>query len=142
MSQFKDKLIELHAKYKEFDTLVQAKNEELKGKEGIFKNTVTSLDNDEEVEKFKNLYIDSMILNSQLRMHFENLMFFIASYYEIGEDDLPQDIKDFYNTSLRFKAKTIFAIEKGDFTPTDEELLAEARRQVLDSPLMKMLTPN
>lgn len=136
MLQLKDKLQEEYNKYKEFDNLVRKNNEYLKNKDGIFKDVVSSLENDAEIEKLQNLYKDSLIYNSQLRMSFEHLMYLIAICHEMGME-IAEEIKKFYDDSLPYKSKSVFFVEHGEIKPIDQEVLDKARSQFNNSPIFK-----
>ena len=139
MHKFKERVIEQYNRYKEFDAVVKTLNDKLKDKSTNFKDIVKSLEDENGIEEIKKMYSDSIIANAQLRLHFENLIFFIKTYLESGEEDLEEQILNFYNESIKYKSRVVFAVEKGVLVPTDEDLYEEARKSVNESPLMKMV---
>jgi hypothetical protein len=85
---------------------------------------------EETFEKASNTMIDSLLITGESKYHLEILISFIKLYLEVEEEPLPQEIADFYKTNKQFAYKRLWAIEKDNLTPTDTELLKQAREQV------------
>lgn len=144
MIEFKTVVESCYEDYIKFDNAVKKENQKFQDKGKFFKSEdkkgVDTLL--EKGEDLKNLYVDTTIANSQLRMKFENLIFLIRLYLETGKEDLSEQINNFYKEFSKYKTKNVFTVEKEELVPTDEELLQEARRQVSESPLFKILKQN
>lgn len=134
----KEKLVDSYNRYLEFDTIVKKKNEEIKDREANTKLMVSSLDDENGMENLKNKYKDSLLYNAQLRMSFENLMYLISTCFELGVE-IPEDISKFYNDSLNFKSKPIFAVEKQELIAVDQEVLENCRKELDNHPAIAMM---
>jgi hypothetical protein len=134
----KDKLISAFDKYTEFDEIVKKKNEEIKDRNANVEAMVSSLEDEGGMENLKNKYKDSLLYNAQLRMSFENLMYLISLCFELGVE-IPEDIKKFYDTSLNFKSKPIFAVEKQELVTIDQEVLDNCRKELDNHPAIAMM---
>lgn len=138
MQQIKQEIENIYQDYKIFDIKVKKESEELKSKEDIFKKIVSGENLEDSADDLANFYKDSILKNSQLRMIFEQLMFLIETYIKYN-DDLPDEIKDFYNQFLPYKTKKLYTVENEEIVVVDEEVLNSARKQLDNNPLIKMI---
>lgn len=138
MQQIKQEIENIYQDYKIFDIKVKKESEELKSKEDVFKKIVSGENLEDSADELVNFYKDSILKNSQLRMIFEQLMFLIETYIKYN-DDLPDEIKDFYNQFLPYKTKKLYTVENEEIVVVDEEVLDSARKQLDNNPLIKMI---
>lgn len=146
MNKFKEKIVKVYVDYKKFDEALKKEVENLTEKGNLFKKNSESVKDAEDMlskgEELANLYTDTTIASSQLRMIFEHLIFLISLYNETNEEPLDEEIQKFYKDFYKYKTKNVFTIEKERLVPIDKELLDEARKQLKDSPIFKILNQN
>jgi hypothetical protein len=119
-----DKIIKDYNEYQAFEKIAEEKIKESQNREQLKDLT------DDAIEEQANKILDSVLVSSDSRLRFENLMYLIQIYIEIGGEKIPKEIEEYFNKSLRFKAKKMFVLEKNNLIPTDKELLENARNQL------------
>lgn len=119
-----EKVIKDFNDFQAFEKIAEEKIKEGKDREQLKELT------EEAIEEHSNKIIDSVLVSADSRLRFENLMYLIQVYVEIGGEKIPKEVEEYYNKNLKFKAKKIFVLEKNTLIPTDETLLQDARNQL------------
>jgi hypothetical protein len=135
----KERIINLYSDYLKFDAILKTENEKLKEKENLIESLIKGESIEEDSENLKNFYKDSILKNTQLRANFEFLMFLIQEYSALDLEELPKEIKEFYNISLPFKTKPLFKIENEELIVVDNEILRQSRTTLDNSGIFKLL---
>lgn len=137
MESLKNKIVELHAQYLEFEKIVKDKNKQISEKG----NTIQEIIKDKSLEDLEGLlvhvYVDTIIYNKDLQILFFKLLTNIETYMEFSKIELPEEILEFYNSMKSWSPKRVFMIEKGDFVETEVGTLDKARAEFLESDFFK-----
>jgi hypothetical protein len=137
MESIKQKVVDLYTEYKEFESIVKAKNENLAKDKDNLKDVVSGKDIEELQKVLVHVYVDTILYNKDLQLMFLKLINSIELYQEFFSDSLPEDIVTFYSSMKNWAPKRIFMIEKGDLVETETGLLDEERAKFLESDFFK-----
>jgi hypothetical protein len=137
MESIKQKVVYLYTEYKEFESIVKAKNENLAKDKDNLKDVVSGKDIEELQKVLVHVYVDTILYNKDLQLMFLKLINSIELYQEFFSDSLPEDIVTFYSSMKNWAPKRIFMIEKGDLVETETGLLDEERAKFLESDFFK-----
>lgn len=137
MKQLEEKIISLYNEYKEFDTVVKEKNEEVTKK----KTSVKDIIKDKPLEEVKDvllyIYVDAILSNKDLQIMFFRLVTNIETYLEFSKEPLNEEITNFYNEMKTWAPKKVFVLEKGELVETEVGVLDKARKEFLESDFFK-----
>jgi hypothetical protein len=139
MEAIKGKIVSLYVEYKEFDSIVKAKNEKLAKTENNLKDIVSGKSVEELQQILVHVYVDTILYNKDLQLMFLKLVNAIELYKEFSKEDLPEDISTFYSEMKNWAPKRVFAVEKNDLVETETGLLEEERTKFLESDFFKSL---
>jgi hypothetical protein len=139
MEAIKEKIVSLYVEYKEFDSIVKAKNEKLAKTENNLKDIVSGKSVEELQQILVHVYVDTILYNKDLQLMFLKLVNAIELYKEFSKEDLPEDISTFYSEMKNWAPKRVFAVEKNDLVETETGLLEEERTKFLESDFFKSL---
>jgi hypothetical protein len=137
MKQLEEKIISLYNEYKEFDTVVKEKNEEVTKK----KTSVNEIIKDKPLDEIKDvllyIYVDAILSNKDLQIMFFRLVTNIETYLEFSKEPLNEEITNFYNEMKTWVPKKVFVLEKGELVETEVGVLDKARKEFLESDFFK-----
>jgi hypothetical protein len=137
MKQLEEKIISLYNEYKEFDTVVKEKNEEVTKK----KTSVNEIIKDKPLDEIKDvllyIYVDAILSNKDLQIMFFRLVTNIETYLEFSKEPLNEEITSFYNEMKTWSPKKVFVLEKGELVETEVGVLDKARKEFLESDFFK-----
>lgn len=139
MESIKQKVISLYAEYKEFESIVKGKNEDLAKDKNNLKDVVSGKDVEELQKVLVHVYVDTILYNKDLQLLFLKTITLIEVYQEFFEEALPEEIISFHSTMKTWVPKRIFMIEKGDLVETETGILEEEREKFLNSDFFKEL---
>lgn len=139
MEALKQKVITLYTEYKEFESIVKVKNEELIKDKANLKDVVSGKSEDELQKILVHVYVDTILYNKDLQLMFLKLINSIETYIEFSSDSLPEEILKFYSDMKNWAPKRIFMIEKGELVETETGILEEERTKFLESDFFKDL---
>lgn len=137
MELIKQKVIDLYTEYKEFESIVKTKNEDLAKDKSNLKDVVAGKDIDELQKVLVHVYVDTILYNKDLQLMFLKLVNSIEDYQEFFSESLPEEIVKFYSDMKSWSPKRVFMIEKGNLVETETGLLEEERAKFLDSDFFK-----
>lgn len=137
MESLKQKVVGLYTEYKEFESIVKVKNENLAKDKDNLKDVVSGKDIEELQKVLVHVYVDTILYNKDLQLMFLKLINSIELYQEFFSESLPEDVVTFYSSMKNWAPKRIFMIEKGDLVETETGLLEEERTKFLDSDFFK-----
>lgn len=137
MESIKQKVVDLYTEYKEFESIVKVKNENLAKDKDNLKDVVSGKDVEELQKVLVHVYVDTILYNKDLQLMFLKLINSIELYQEFFSDSLPEDVVTFYSSMKNWAPKRIFMIEKGDLVETETGLLEEERAKFLESDFFK-----
>jgi hypothetical protein len=137
MELIKQKVIDLYTEYKEFESIVKAKNESLAKDKDNLKDVVSGKDIEELQKVLTHVYVDTILYNKDLQLMFLKVMNSIEMYQEFFEEALPEDLLAFYSSMKNWAPKRVFMIEKGELVETETGLLDEERAKFLESDFFK-----
>ncbi len=137
MESLKQKVVGLYTEYKEFESIVKVKNENLAKDKDNLKDIVSGKDIEELQKVLVHVYVDTILYNKDLQLMFLKLINSIELYQEFFSESLPEDVVTFYSSMKNWAPKRIFMIEKGDLVETETGLLEEERTKFLDSDFFK-----
>lgn len=137
MELIKQKVVDLYTEYREFESIVKAKNEDLAKDKSTLKDVVAGKDIDELQEVLVHVYVDTILYNKDLQLMFLKLINSIEDYQEFFSESLPEEIVKFYSDMKSWSPKRVFMIEKGNLVETETGLLEEERAKFLDSDFFK-----
>lgn len=128
----KNRILEGYQNFLDLEKIIKEKNVEItQVKE---KMTTDGLSNiEEKADLYKNIYIDFTFLINDSKINFNRLFFNIDLYKELGYDDLPAEIVEFYNTNRFFVPKEIFMIKDGKAIEREEGTLKNEREKFMNS---------
>lgn len=139
MEAIKTKVISLYSEYKEFESVVKKKNEELTNNKANLKEVIQGKKVEELQEVLVHVYVDTILYNKDLQLLFLRLFNAIELYNEFSQDALPEEILKFYSELKNWAPKRVFVVEKGNLVETESGLLEEERTKFLESDFFKDL---
>lgn len=139
MEAIKTKVISLYSEYKEFESVVKKKNEELTENKANLKEVIQGKQIEELQEVLVHVYVDTILYNKDLQILFLKLINAIEMYNEFSKESLPEEILKFYSDMKTWAPKRVFVVEKGALVETESGLLEEERAKFLESDFFKDL---
>lgn len=137
MENLKNKVVEIYSEYKDFEKIVQEKNKSISEK-GTTIEDITKGKTPEELEDVLiHVYVDTILYNKDLQILFFKLITNIETYLEFSNEDLPEEILDFYKNMKNWAPKRVFVIEKNELVETEVGTLDKARKDFLESDFFK-----
>lgn len=137
MESIKQKVVDLYTEYKEFESIVKVKNDNLTKDKDNLKDVISGKDVEDLQKLLVHVYVDTILYNKDLQLMFLKLINSIELYQEFFSDSLPEDVVTFYSSMKNWAPKRVFMIEKGDLVETETGLLEEERTKFLDSDFFK-----
>lgn len=139
MEAIKTKVMSLYSEYREFESVVKKKNEELTNNKANLKEVIQGKSVEELQDVLVHVYVDTILYNKDLQLLFLRLFNAIELYNEFSQDALPEEILKFYSELKTWAPKRVFVVEKGDLVETESGILEEERSKFLESDFFKDL---
>jgi hypothetical protein len=139
MEAIKSKVISLYSEYKEFESVVKKKNEELTNNKANLKEVIQGKKVEELQDVLVHVYVDTILYNKDLQILFLKLVNAVELYNEFSNDALPEEVLKFYSDMKTWAPKRVFVVEKGALVETESGLLEEERTKFLESDFFKDL---
>lgn len=139
MEAIKSKVISLYSEYKEFESVVKKKNEELTNNKANLKDVIQGKKVEELQDVLVHVYVDTILYNKDLQILFLKVINAIEIYKEFATDELPEEVLKFYSDMKTWAPKRVFVVEKGELVETESGILEEERTKFLESDFFKEL---
>lgn len=139
MEAIKSKVISLYSEYKEFESVVKKKNEELTKNKANLKDVIQGKKVEELQDVLVHVYVDTILYNKDLQILFLKVINAIEIYKEFATDELPEEVLKFYSDMKTWAPKRVFVVEKGELVETESGILEEERTKFLESDFFKEL---
>lgn len=139
MEAIKTKVMSLYSEYKEFESVVNKKNQELTNNKANLKEVIQGKNVEELQDVLVHVYVDTILYNKDLQLLFLRLFNAIELYNEFSQDALPEEILKFYSELKTWAPKRVFVVEKEDLVETESGILEDERAKFLESDFFKDL---
>jgi hypothetical protein len=128
----KNRILKGYQNFLDLEKIIKEKNTEItQVKEKISSENLSTIE--EKADLYKSIYIDFTFLINDSKINFSRLFFDTDLYKELGFDDLPPEIVEFYNKNRFFAPKEIFIIKDGVAIEREEGILSIEREKFMNS---------